>query len=101
MTSSAYASPMALQGLLAAKTAARGAEDLERVRHAALDGGDEERLLGAEEAKQVRLRDAGGGRDLLGRRAVQAVARERPGSGLSTASRRSGAVWRGDVCSSQ
>src|SRR2546425_3474228 len=57
--------------LLAPQTAAGGPEDLEGLRHAALDGGDVQRLLGAEEAEEVRLRNACRGRDLVGRRAVQ------------------------------
>ena len=65
------------QRLLAAQVAGGVAEELERLLHAALDGRDEELLLRPEEPEEVRLRDAGRRGDVLGRRAVEAAARER------------------------
>ena len=51
-------------------------EDLEHVAEAAPDGLEEELLLRAEEAEDVRLRDAGPAGDVLGGRAVQPADRE-------------------------
>src|SRR5262249_48869364 len=68
-----------IQGFLAAKAAAGGPEDLERVLHAPLDGGHEQRLLRAEEPEEVGLRDPGRFGDVLGRGAVKPVAGKGPG----------------------
>ena len=62
-----------MQGLLAALALGRALEQLERLAEAAADGGDEELLLRAEEAEEVRLRDAGPPGDVLGGRALEAA----------------------------
>ena len=59
--------------LLAALSLRRPLEELERLAEAPSGRGLEELLLGAEEAEEVRLRDAGPPGDVLGRRAFEAA----------------------------
>ena len=66
------------QRLLAGLALGRLLEGLARLGEAALDRRDEELLLRAEEAEEVRLRDAGLAGDLVGRGAGEARARRRP-----------------------
>src|SRR5438094_3491695 len=62
-----------VEGFLAALAGGGFLEELERLAQAAPDDLDVELLLRAEEAEEVRLRDAGPPRDRVGRRAVEPV----------------------------
>src|SRR5438067_5458581 len=62
-----------VEGFLAALAGGGVLEELERLAQAAPDDLDVELLLRAEEAEEVRLRDAGPPRDRVGRRAVEPV----------------------------
>src|SRR5919109_1433615 len=64
------------QRFLAFQTCGGRLEHLQRLGQATLYCGDEELLLRPEEAEEVRLRDAGASRDLVGRRSVQSALRE-------------------------
>ena len=65
-----YASPIASERLLAGEPVGGAKEERLGVGEAALDGGDDQLALGAEQAEQIRLRDAGHARDHVGRGAL-------------------------------
>ena len=73
MIISLYARADGQERLLAGQPFRGRAERLVRVGEAALGRGDVELLLGAEEAEQVRLRDAGLAGDDVGRGALEAA----------------------------
>ena len=68
--------PHAQQTLVRAVADRRAAERLGDALEGAVRDGEEERLLGPEQPHDVRLRDAGALGDAVGRRAVEATARE-------------------------
>jgi hypothetical protein len=65
-----------VQRLLAPQSFRRALEELERVAVAAADRRDVELLLRSEEPEEIRLRDAGPLRDVLGRGALEAAVGE-------------------------